>query len=69
MTKALNIKDFLKEPIAAAHFLEDIEKAVLSLDIMPKRVALVEEEPWRSHGIHKLPVKRNCESFSVNCLL
>lgn len=24
------IKDFLKEPIAAAHFLEDIEKAVLS---------------------------------------
>jgi len=49
------IKDFLKEPIAAAHFLEDIEKAVLSLDIMPKRVALVEEEPWRSHGI--IPVK------------
>ena len=29
--------------------------AVLSLDIMPKRVALVEEEPWRSHGI--IPVK------------
>lgn len=33
---------------------------------MPKRVALISEEPWHSHGIHKMPVKNFNIYFTVN---
>ncbi len=35
----------------------DIENSISSLSQFPQRVALTEEEPWRSTGIHKMPVK------------
>lgn len=56
----------LKAPEAADRLLGEVEKNILSLNYMPKRVALISEEPWRSHGIHKMPVKNFNIYFTVN---
>lgn len=47
----------LKAPKAALRLLEEMESAISSLDKYPQRVALTEEEPWRSLGVYKMPVK------------
>lgn len=33
---------------------------------MPSRYSLVEEEPWRSKGVHKMPVKNHLVYYFVN---
>lgn len=60
------ISSTLKEPITAERLLDELQNSILSLDTMPKRVALVDEEPWRSHGIHKMPVKNFLVYFWIN---
>ena len=55
-----------KEQVVAERLLQDLQKSILSLNTMPKRVALVEEEPWRSYGIHKMPVKNFLVYFWIN---
>lgn len=60
------IRFSLNAPIAAIRFVEEIEKSVASLSAMPKRVALTEEEPWRSYGIHKMPAKNFIVYFWVD---
>ena len=47
----------LKAPKAALCLLDKIEHSISSLSQFPQRVTLTEEEPWRSYGIHKMPVK------------
>ncbi|MEA4902301.1 type II toxin-antitoxin system RelE/ParE family toxin [Desulfitobacterium sp.] len=47
----------LKAPKAALRLLDEIESAISSLSQFPQRVALTEDEPWRSLGIHKMPAK------------
>ncbi|MDO4380485.1 MAG: type II toxin-antitoxin system RelE/ParE family toxin [Clostridia bacterium] len=47
----------LSEPETALKLLSKIKEAVFSLETMPNRVALTEEEPWHSRGIHKMPVQ------------
>ena len=47
----------LKAPKAALCLLDEIEQSISSLSQFPQRVTLTEEEPWRSYGIHKMPVK------------
>lgn len=46
----------LKNPEAASNLLEVLERAVLSLENMPQRIPLTDEQPWRSEGIHKMVV-------------
>ena len=60
------ISNTLKEPLTAERLLDELQKRILSLDTMPRRVALVDEEPWRSYGIHKMPVKNFLVYFWVN---
>ena len=60
------ISGTLKEPVAAERLLNELQKSILSLDTMPKRVALVDEEPWRSYGVHKMSVKNFLVYFWVN---
>ena len=48
----------LKAPNAALCLLDEIERSISSLHQFPQRVALTEEEPWHSYGIHKMPVKK-----------
>lgn len=47
----------LKAPEAALHLLDTFEDAFTSLTHFPQRVALVDNEPWHTNGIHRLPVK------------
>ena len=51
------IKDTLKEPVIAEKLLDELQKSILSLNTMPKRIALTDEYPWRSYGVHKMSVK------------
>ena len=52
------ITNELKAPDAALHLLDTLENS--------QRVALVEEEPWRNNGIHRLPVKNFLVYFWID---
>lgn len=56
----------LRAPQAALRLLEEIEKAASSLSQFPQRISLTEEEPWRSLGIHKMPVKNFLVYFWID---
>ena len=42
---------------AALGLLDAFETAILSLEEFPERVALVDEEPWKSEKLHQLIVE------------
>ena len=50
------ISDSLVEPEIATKLTDKIMKAIRSLDEMPQRYRLFEEEPWHSRGLRILPV-------------
>ena len=56
----------LQEPVVAERMLDSLQESILSLGTMPKRIVLVDEEPWKSHGIHKMPVKNFIVYFWIN---
>lgn len=56
----------LKAPDAALHLLDSLEEAITSLSYMPGRIALTEEEPWKSNGIHRMPVKNFLVYFWID---
>lgn len=60
------IANELKNPDAALHTLDVLEESISSLSQFPQRVSLTEEEPWRSLGIHKLPLKNFLVYFLVD---
>lgn len=47
----------LKAPNAALHLLDTLENSIASLSDYPQRVTLIDEEPWHTKGIRRLPVK------------
>lgn len=51
----------LLEPDTAHALLNALENAMSSLNTLPNRVPLVEEEPWRSEGVRKLL----CKNFLI----
>ncbi len=56
----------LKAPEAALLLLDALEDSFISLTHFPQRVALVEEMPWHTKGIHRLPVKNFLVYFWVD---
>ncbi len=56
----------LKAPDAALHLLDALEESFASLAYLPHRIALVNEEPWHSKGIHRLPVKNFLVYFWID---
>lgn len=60
------IADELKAPEAALHLIDELEAATSSLSKFPHRIALVDEEPWRSQGIRKLLVKNFFAYFWID---
>lgn len=56
----------LKAPDAAIHLLDSLEDSFTSLSYFPQRVVLVEEEPWHTKGIHRLPVKNFLVYFWID---
>lgn len=51
------ITEELLAPDAAAHIIAVLKKEIKSLERMPDRIKLTEEEPWYSEGIHRMRVK------------
>ena len=56
----------LKAPDAALHLLDALEDSFASLAQFPQRVILVEDEPWHTNGIHRLPVKNFLVYFWID---
>lgn len=56
----------LKAPDAALHLLDALENSFVSLTHFPQRVALMDEEPWHTNGIHRLPVKNFLVYFWID---
>ena len=56
----------LKAADAALHLLDALEESFLSLSQFPQRVSLVSEEPWRTNGIRRLPVKNFLVYFWID---
>lgn len=51
------VRDELLNPQAARKFVLDMRKAVNSLETMPQRNPLMDEEPWHSMSVHKMAVR------------
>lgn len=51
------IANELLEPQTAKNLLERIEKSILGLDSLPFRFKKYDPEPWRSRGVHSMPVE------------
>ncbi len=60
------IAEELQKPVTAIHLLDLLEREILSLAQFPGRIALTEEEPWHSEGIHKMPVKNYLVYFWID---
>lgn len=56
----------LKAPDAALHLLDVLEESFLSLSQFPQRVSLVNEEPWHTNGIRRLPAKNFLVYFWID---
>ena len=56
----------LKAPEAALHLLDILEDSFASLERFPHRIALIDEEPWHTKGIHRLPVKNFLVYFWID---
>ena len=46
----------LQSPENASRQLDHLEEQILSLDTMPERYRKYEKDPWKSRGLHVLPV-------------
>ena len=60
------IANELKSPDTALHFLDILEDSFTSLAHFPQRVALIDDEPWHTKGIHRLPVKNFLVYFWID---
>lgn len=56
----------LKARDAALHLLNTLEDNFNSLAQFPQRIALIDEEPWHTKGIHRLPVKNFLVYFWID---
>ena len=53
-------------PETARRWLERVKLEISSLRTMPNRYPLTPEEPWRSEGIHKMPVENFLVYYWIN---
>ena len=56
----------LQSPKTAEGQVNRIRKEIRSLDFMPSRYSIVDWEPWKSIGMHKVPVDNFVVYYSVN---
>ena len=60
------ISDTLHEPNIAFRIYGSIKKEILSLNKMPNRYAVVNEEPYRSMGVRRIPVENYTAFYIVD---
>ena len=51
---------------AAVHLLKTLKESMETLSFMPYRIALTDDEPWRSFGIRKMIVKNYFVYFWID---
>lgn len=56
----------LGEKEIAVNMINLIEKNILSLDEMPGRYKIYDSEPWKSRGVHIMPVKKYLVFYVVD---
>lgn len=56
----------LQSPGTAKDQVNRIRKEIRSLDFMPSRHGIVDWEPWKSMGMHKVPVDNFVVYYAVN---
>ncbi|WP_043538446.1 type II toxin-antitoxin system RelE/ParE family toxin [Ruminococcus albus] len=56
----------LKEPGIAADLLSKLEVCINSLDEMPFKFRTYEVEPWRSNGMHIMPIDNYVVLYTPN---
>ena len=62
------ISNELFAPEAASNLLDKMENSIMSLSEFPERFQLVEEEPWKTEGIHRLVVENFLVYYWINKL-
>ena len=60
------ISSELLAPVAADRLLDKMEEVIKSLSLYPGKYALIEEEPWRSEGIHRMRAKNYYVYFWID---
>lgn len=60
------ISKMLLVPDVALRWSERIQAEIASLSKMPGRYPLTPEEPWRSEGVHKMPVENFLVYYWIN---
>lgn len=56
----------LQAPETAERMLDTLYDALDSLSLFPARASLTPEEPWRSYGVRRLPVKNHLIYFWID---
>ena len=60
------IANVLLVPDIARDYIQHIREEVSSLERMPNRHILVEDEPWRSRGVRRMNVKNFIIYYRIN---
>ena len=60
------ISNELFAPEAASNLLDKMENSIMSLSEFPERFQLVEEEPWKTEGIHRLVIGNFLVYYWIN---
>lgn len=60
------ISKVLLVPDTATKWADYLQKEILGLNIMPSRFPLIDKEPWRSKGIHKMLIKNFIAYYWIN---
>lgn len=60
------ISEILLVPETALKWLDVLQSSIASLNAMPNRYPLVDEEPWHTRGIRRFPVKGFLVYYLVN---
>jgi toxin ParE1/3/4 len=60
------IGNVLMEPDTALRWSARLKSELAKLSFMPGRIALTEEEPWRSRGIHRMIVQNFLIYFPID---
>ena len=62
----LYIAQTLQEPQTAKRWADLLYKEISELNFMPSRYPLTDEEPWRTKGIHRMPLKNFLVYYSID---
>lgn len=60
------VREELQAPDAAQHLLDALRASIAALERFPGSIALTDEEPWRSYGFRRMPVRNFLVYFWID---